>query len=856
MVDFEQYLDTAELERKTNPVEIFDDLNKETGKEELWSDQKSILSEWYSSHQEKKDLIIKLPTGRGKTLVGLLVLQSLLNNEKGPALYLCPNKYLVNQTIQLAESFGIKTTKFSDSPGSPIPSEFVNLDAILVTTCQRLFNGKSKFGIRGVSRDSQHVGAIVVDDAHKCQEIIREAFSIIVDSNSDLYKELLALFSESLQRQERGTFNDIIRKRDEALLAVPYWSWIDNEKYVIEILSKNHEKSLRKVEQDQNDKKIIFTWDLIKNHIQNSDCYFSGRKMEIVPRLLPLDLIPSFSGADNRFYLSATLADDVFLVKNFNLNPDVVTAPLTCREKKYSGERLIIIPTLIDNQLDRNFIIEWLTRYIQSKGDFGVFALVNSSYRAHDWKGSEIMTVSKLEPKIQLLISQIEKNVAKSVFVLINGYDGVDLPDRTCRILCLDSLPSYTSLSERFIEKNLPRTRIFRKLMSQRIEQGIGRSIRGSNDWSAVLIIGNDLTSFISDKSKRVDLSDEVQKQISIGELLIPQLKSDDSSIKAIEKLLNQFLARDDGWKRFYKKYMVDIKQKSVDKDDLTRFVLEREAELLFQSKQYQEATDKIQQIIDNYVTDDQELGWYLQFKALYFYPYNKTRSIDCQKKAHQSNNNTFCHSDGISYSKLLIKDFNRESAILDIIKNLDNYNTALVEVDSILDKISFNVGHDIFEEGIQQIGTFLGFGSQRPEKDSKREGAPDNLWQINSNDFWIIECKNEVIADRGVSRDEIGQIMNSIGWFEENYPTSNSLPIIIHPSDYLEPEAHPIERVKVFTPEKIENFKRNVKTFFISLTEFPISGLTSKIISDKLISNNLALHQLEREYLISLKRK
>ena len=193
MVDFEQYLENDELQRETDPIKLFDDLNKETGKEELWTDQKSVLTEWFTQNKEKRDLIIKLPTGRGKTLVGLLILQSILNNDEGPALYLCPNKYLVNQTIKLADSFGIKTIKFDDTNPSPIPIDFINSEAILVTTCQRIFNGKSKFGVKGVSRETQNIGAIVIDDAHKCQEIIREAFSIIVDSNSGFSTSLIHL---------------------------------------------------------------------------------------------------------------------------------------------------------------------------------------------------------------------------------------------------------------------------------------------------------------------------------------------------------------------------------------------------------------------------------------------------------------------------------------------------------------------------------------------------------------------------------------------------------------------------------------------------------------------------------------
>lgn len=856
MVDFEQYLENDELQREIDPIKIFDDLNKETGKEELWTDQKSVLTEWFTRNKEKRDLIIKLPTGRGKTLVGLLILQSILNNNEGPALYLCPNKYLVNQTIKLADSFGIKTTKFEDTNPSPIPIDFINSEAILVTTCQRIFNGKSKFGVKGISRETQDIGAIVIDDAHKCQEIIREAFSIIVDSDSGLYKELFALFEEALKKQELGAYNEIIRNIDEALLAVPYWNWLDNLSSVVEIISKHDEIARKSPNRGDNENKIFFTWDLIKNYLPYSTCIFSGNKMEIVPRLLPLDLIPSFTDASHRIYLSATLSDDVFLVKDFNISPENVENPLTCNEKKYSGERLIIVPSLIDNALDRKNMILWMSKYVQSGKDFGAFALVNSNHRAKDWKSPDVATVRNLEPKISKLMKEIETNSVKTVYVLVNGYDGVDLPDKTCRILCMDSLPSYTSLSERYIEKNLHKTKIYRKLMSQRVEQGLGRSIRGSNDWSVVLMIGSDLTSFISDRSKRVDLSDEVQKQLMISEKLIPDLKKENSSIGAIEKLIKQFIDREEAWRRFYKKNMIDIKQKPINKGDLNRFVLEREAEIFFQRKQYSEAAEKIQKLIDLFSEEPEELGWYLQLKALYFHPFDKVKSIDCQVKAYQCNTNTFCRSEGMSYSKLLTKNFNRENAIIAWIKTHDNYNTMIVDVESILDNINFNTSSEIFEEGIKQLGAILGFGSQRPEKEIKKVGAPDNLWEISTHNYWVIECKNEVIAERGVSKDEMGQMMNSMGWFEENYTDSEKyLPVMLHPSDYKEPDAHPLERVKIMTPQNMTKLKGNVKLFFMSLKDFPFEKLTDEIINKNLHLHKLSHTQLEGEYLLPLKK-
>lgn len=48
-------------------------------------------------------------TGSGKTVVALLILQSCLNENKGPAVYVVPDSYLVSQVIEQAIQLGIAT---------------------------------------------------------------------------------------------------------------------------------------------------------------------------------------------------------------------------------------------------------------------------------------------------------------------------------------------------------------------------------------------------------------------------------------------------------------------------------------------------------------------------------------------------------------------------------------------------------------------------------------------------------------------------------------------------------------------------------------------------------------------------
>ena len=88
MVDFKKHITRQTPERKTNPLEIYEGLDRLSDTGDLRATQEHILTEWYTQRRSYKDLIVKLHTVQGKTVIGLLMLLSRLNEGAGPALYL------------------------------------------------------------------------------------------------------------------------------------------------------------------------------------------------------------------------------------------------------------------------------------------------------------------------------------------------------------------------------------------------------------------------------------------------------------------------------------------------------------------------------------------------------------------------------------------------------------------------------------------------------------------------------------------------------------------------------------------------------------------------------------------------
>lgn len=839
-MDFKKLLKESSSTKPIDPIEIWEKLDKKVGKEYLKPTQKPILEEWNSKRRCEKDNIIKLHTGHGKTIVGLVILQSCLNEGKGPALYICPNNYLVSQTLDQAKEFGINAIEFP--AGDNFPPDFLNSKAILVINCKKMFNGKSLFGVVGSKREIVEVGALVMDDAHSCLEIMRESFSIRIQrknedgSENKLWTNLFSLFSESLKKQGLGTFSDLYQGID-VIQVVPFWSWSDKINEVIEILSKEKDNQLK------------FEWNLIKDVLKDCICVFSGDSLEISPRILPIQYIPSFANAKRRFFLSATLTEDAFLIKDLNLEPDSVRYPLTTDIEKYSGERLFIIPSLIHSDIKRQAVIEWLSTIVKKKINYGVVAIVPSFHHAEEWKkfGSKITDINNLYKEINELKNKIRGKDVDYVLTLVNKYDGVDLPDETCRILCIDSLPQYMSLSDRYFQKVRTESKIRQQLLAQRIEQGVGRGVRGRNDWCIIVIVGSDLANFLSSDSRLALLSNETKEQIKIGADLANRIKGEGALFNVIGDLTKQCLDRDVDWKEYYRQKMKDIEIKKPNENYIEQYVIEKEAEDLFSRGLYTKAIEKVRFLIDK-SADESDKGWYLQLLASYQYMVNKAESMSTQLKAHVENKWLSIPESGITYTKMSSGAEPRTSRITGWIKDHHNHNEIIVEVESILEKLCFGGSSDVFEQGINELGIVLGFATQQPEKNFGE--GPDNLWN-DGESYFIIECKNEVKKERDkIYKEEVGQLNNSIGWFKNQYPASRGIPILIHPSNNLGKGAFiNSEEGRVLTPENLELLKTSILGFFKSLSNISFEMLDETKISKELQNSKLATSHIYEHY-------
>ena len=172
-------LSKSSTSKPLEPREIFMTLPNKSKQYDYPRDvQTDVWRKWYPC-KDQKNIIIKMNTGSGKTVVGLMILQSCLNEDKGPAVYVVPDKFLVTQVCTEATNLGIKAVTDRDD------YDYSEGKAILVINIYELVNGKSVFGMRTNNRNYR-IGSVILDDVHACLDTMATQFSVQIPFSQQL----------------------------------------------------------------------------------------------------------------------------------------------------------------------------------------------------------------------------------------------------------------------------------------------------------------------------------------------------------------------------------------------------------------------------------------------------------------------------------------------------------------------------------------------------------------------------------------------------------------------------------------------------------------------------------------------
>ncbi|MBU0656020.1 MAG: DEAD/DEAH box helicase family protein [Gammaproteobacteria bacterium] len=814
-----------------DPIEIFQKNKskiRDAGINDLWLGQGDALRDWHE-HRNNEDVAIVLNTGAGKTLIGLLVAQSLVNETKGKVMYACASIQLIEQTREKADGYGIKVTTYY---GGEFSNDlFHKGEAVCLTTYQALFNGKSKF------RDEE-ISALIFDDAHTAEGMIKDHFSLALNrnDNENLFSSLLNILRPYYQSiGKSGTFDGLLSGEHNKVELAPPFEIMRNISEITRLLIDAGVS---------NNKNTMFAWMHMKDHLDLCAYFISGKSIQIIPPVIPIMSLPYFQKGIRRVYLSATMLSSDSFIRTFGRELDYVVEPDTPAGQ---CERLIVFPQQVygvvnDYEISKNFIKNRKT-----------LILAPNYFLAKKWED-----IGKIPEKDNIVadLRNFKASISPDKLILAARYDGIDLPGDTCRHLIMDGLPTGTGLSDKYLWESLRLSNILRSTLACRIVQSLGRISRGMSDHGVVLILGDEYVKWLLTPKNQAYLPAFVQKQIKLGLHVSESFDSPNDIVSVADSCLN----RKEEWIGAYEQFMDDceIEEIKASDDELKNMAI-AESNFIkkYWNRDYVEAIKILEKKLNDTFAYSVGLGsWYALWIGYCFELSGDASNAVCfYKRAHGNSRNIPKHIyDEISQL---------ENSVPEQIENVSNgfligKGSSISVPKTFYQDLGVLNGAGTFkqtEEALRCLGQYLGLDSTRP--DNEHGTGPDVLW-INANVALVIEAKTE--KEASYKKEDVGQLSDHMQWVDDHYQVNEKIPLFVGPLVSATKTANPSDKVMVVELSEFKKLGDILISAYEDIVGRAMPLTLTKVVDDVFNERHLKwpdlLNSLVKHQLNSLQRK
>ena len=750
-----------------SPQSLFRDLRNRQIKGLL--DHQSEMIDAYLEDKAFKhpNVALELPTGSGKTLIGLLIGEYRRRKNKEQIVYLCPTKQLVNQVVEQSKvKYGITTYAFTGKKSEFKPteiSEYKRGNAIGVTTYNGLFNTNPFF---------KKPDILILDDTHSAENYISSLWSLSINrfEYNNLYKSIIEL----LKNQIDDIYYQRLISEESSIYDL---EWIDKLPYpkmynIIDDL-------VSIIDENTYNNDLSFSWSMIRDNIFGCNMYLSWNNILIRPVIPPTMTHQPFANAKQRIYMSATLGASGELERITGVS-DISRLPVPEGwDQQGLGRRLFFFPEakFTEEESDK-IVLEMATETDRS------LMLVPDDKTVDEYKNIvDRKTDLKVFDKYSLEDTKkdfIDSN--NSIAILANRFDGIDLSDEECRFLIIKNLPKGTHLQEKFLISRMAASVIFEERIRTRIIQAIGRCTRNPIDYAAICILGQEITDELILEKKIKYFHPELQSEIVFG---FDQSKDIEDKDELIENL-EIFLEHEQEWDEADEYILEERKGREMQKLNTFNKLLdaaknEVDYQYAIWKNDYERALTITEKIINDLSGDDVKgyRGfWYYLAGNAAFHAYKQGDSVYENKYREKYRRASAC-TQSVTWFKNISnleskepveeKNFLLSFLIERLEKQIEKIGISSNrkferKVKNILNLLTSQDGKK-FEEGHKQLGELIGFIS----KNSDDNAAPDPRWILGDKFCIVFEDKIYENDDKPICVSDVRQTALHYKWIQEN---------------------------------------------------------------------------------------
>lgn len=733
------------------------------------SHQADMWRRYTNDALDKPDVALQLPTGSGKTLVGLILAEWRRQKFTEKVLYLCPTNQLVNQVAEQAEKkYGLKVSKFTGQIKSyslKDKSDYEQCATIAISSYSALFNTNPYFSDPDI---------IIFDDAHASENYISSLWSLEISKYDETTKNLYKAFANVIKNEiPIIKYNRMIDEEnlEDWVDKLPTPSFVKLNKDIVSLLNEYCTSG-----------DLYYKWQMIKENLHACHCYMGTNQILIRPIIPPTLTHEAFANAKQRIYMSATLGNGGDLERLTGIK-NIHRLPIPQGwETQGIGRRFFLFPEIsLENDALSNFLYQAikltnrsviLTKNDKTSEDFKSLIQEKLKYKTFNAQDIEIS-------------KEVFTKEDNAVAIMANRYDGIDFPEDEARLLIINDLPTSTNLQENFFVAGVKANELLSERILTRVIQAMGRCTRSATDYSAIIVLGEKLVSYLLNPQKRLLLHPELQAELDFG--------IDNSKEVTADGFLENFelfIRQDEGWREAdegiigsrdsFKQTIPDYYQ------DLNNSV---KHEVEYQYKMWQGDYSSAVECARNVLSElnHQNLKGY---RALWNYLAGSAAHLN-NKDAKLAKNffeNAIKGAPALHWMVSLAQSTKceisiiQESYINGIIENFEKNImkkgfTSNKKYDKeekfILDNIMLDNASN-FEEAQKRLGEFIGFQSGNLETD----GAPDPWWILSNKHCIVFEDHTEATSEY-FQAIKARQVSTHDNWIRERLSVDKDIEIL-----------------------------------------------------------------------------
>jgi len=453
-----------------DPITIFSSLKRTKEFETLWPAEEEILAKYYKELSQNARLAIQLPTGSGKSLIGILIAEAWRRKGKHVGI-LTSTRALTEDMKNKCEALGVDSVII----GGKSQSEQENR--------QRLRNVKSykrnqAIGIFNywsymMAKDIEEADVLIIDDADNFEGYLSDHYSVRIPRSSDIWYQIVRRLKEYKIYQKLDSF--LVGRMADDYQVVYFLHSIE--------MAEEAKRAILRADPNTLPDGLLADFEDNKERIHTYLMFVSNNEIVFTPQIFPTSLHSRLRNVNKIVFMSATIGSEEMLHKRLGLGETIARISEDDLSSSIGtmGKRIIFpvsaaapAPSITGSLLGAvELIAQEFGKVLVICNSFPDLEAFKNYLVAH---GHATVTY-KRDADITSF-----RDKTKGVLLTAGRFFGIDLSKNACQAVIIPKLPFVLGPIDSLAQQVLEDDRYANERVGNRLVQGFGRCNRGPED--------------------------------------------------------------------------------------------------------------------------------------------------------------------------------------------------------------------------------------------------------------------------------------------------------------------------------------------------------------------------------------